>query len=321
MSSPRKRTVPALAGKAPVMMLNSVVLPQPVGPMMQRSSPAPTDRFTPRKTWSPPNRLVIPQTSRSGGVTERGRPPSPLALALRLDQAQILEEHLSLVLRLGDDDVEVGVAVFRAQPHHSVAGLELEAAHDVEHQHLGTRLLDLAYGAGEVLHAERRVLLAHDPAAGLLRRPAHRLVHLAWPHVVAAEHIEGVAVGLLEERNKRAHPLLREPAVADDVAAAHAALVVGRVEQRRLEALDGGSDGVAVGARDGAEDRHDLVTLDQLAGALDRGLGIGLVVGDDQLEPSSAHAAGLVGFLDREPRALHALLAEVLEAARGRPQQ
>src|SRR2546422_2831848 len=40
-------------------------------------------------------------------------------------------------------------------------------------------------------HAERRVLLAHDPAAGLLRRPAHRLVHLAWPHVVAAEHIEG----------------------------------------------------------------------------------------------------------------------------------
>src|SRR2546429_877301 len=132
MFSPRKRTVPALAGKAPVMMLNSVVLPQPLGPMMQRSSPAPMDRLTPRKTWSPPNRLVIPQTSRSGGVTERGRPPSPLALALRLDQAQILEEHLSLVLRLGDDDVEVGVAVFRAQPHHSVARLELEAGHGVD---------------------------------------------------------------------------------------------------------------------------------------------------------------------------------------------
>src|SRR5437879_11019961 len=125
MFSPRKRTVPALAGKAPVMMLNSVVLPQPLGPMMQRSSPAPMDRLTPRKTWSPPNRLVIPQTSRSGGVTERGRPPSPLALALRLDQAQILEEHLSLVLRLGDDDVEVGIAETQNQRQELLKDLDL----------------------------------------------------------------------------------------------------------------------------------------------------------------------------------------------------
>src|SRR5204863_169898 len=275
MSSPRKRTVPEVGGKAPVMMLNSVVLPQPLGPMMQRSSPAPMDRLTPRKTWSPPNRLVTAPTSRSGGVTTRRRPPSPLALALRLDAGR----H-----ELFDEGDGVG-------PHH------------VEHQHLGARLLDLAHGAGEVLHAERGVLLTHDPAADLLRRPAHRLVHLAWPHVVAAEHVEGVAVALLEERDERAHPLLRQPAVADDVATAHAALVVRRVEQRRLEALDGGLNRVAVGARHGAEDRHHAVALDQLAGALDRSLGIGLVVGDDQLEPPAAHAAGLVGLLHRQPRA------------------
>src|SRR2546421_9504753 len=53
--------------------------------------------------------------------------------------------------------------------------------------------------------------------------------------------------------------LLRQPAVADDVATAHAALVVRRVEQRRLEALDGGPNRVAVGARHGAEDRHHPV--------------------------------------------------------------
>src|SRR2546430_5629474 len=104
MSSPRKRTVPALAGKAPVMMLNSVVLPQPLGPMMQRSSPAPMDRLTPRKTWSPPNRLVTPPTSRSGGGTTRRRPPSPLALALRPDEAPIFGEDLPPAARLSDDD-------------------------------------------------------------------------------------------------------------------------------------------------------------------------------------------------------------------------
>src|SRR5437773_135996 len=132
MSSPRKRTVPAVGENAPVMMLNSVVLPQPLGPMMQRSSPAPMDRFTPRSTWRPPNCLETPQTSRSGGVTERRRTPSPLALALRLDEAQVLEQYLPLVLRLGDDDVEIGVTVFRTQPHHPVAGLELEAGHGVD---------------------------------------------------------------------------------------------------------------------------------------------------------------------------------------------
>src|SRR5213592_701383 len=132
MSSPRKRTVPEVGGKAPVMMLNSVVLPQPLGPMMQRSSPAPMDRSTPRKTWSPPNCLVTPPTSRSGGVTTRRQPPSPLALALRLDEAQIFEEHLPPVARLGDDDVEIGVAVVRAQPHHAVPRLERKAGHRVD---------------------------------------------------------------------------------------------------------------------------------------------------------------------------------------------
>src|SRR2546430_17378492 len=100
MSSPRKRTVPEVGGKAPVIMLNSVVLPQPLGPMMQRSSPAPMDRLTPRKTWSPPNRLVTPPTSRSGGgALQRPRPPPP-ALAPRPHEGPIFERDPPPVLRV-----------------------------------------------------------------------------------------------------------------------------------------------------------------------------------------------------------------------------
>src|SRR5207302_2170683 len=51
-------------------------------------------------------------------------------------------------------------------------------------------------------------------------------------------------------------------------------------------------------------------------GALHRGLGVRLVVGDDRLEPPPEHAAGVVGLLDRQLRTLDALLTEVLEAAR-----
>src|SRR5438309_2814655 len=39
--------------------LKSVVLPHPLGPMMQRSSPAPSDRVTPRKTRRPPKSLDL----------------------------------------------------------------------------------------------------------------------------------------------------------------------------------------------------------------------------------------------------------------------
>src|SRR6266446_4816185 len=169
ISAPRHHTVPDVGEKAPVMTLKSVVLPHPLGPMMQRSSPAPIDRVTPRKTRRPPKSLVTSQTWRSGRVTGRRQtvrtrsaaPPSPpwpggevggrrrpqltpgrrrglrrtpsrLALVGRLDQPQILQQRLLLVPRLGDDDVEIGVTVFRSQAHHPVAGLEREAGHRVD---------------------------------------------------------------------------------------------------------------------------------------------------------------------------------------------
>src|SRR5256885_12718660 len=170
MSAPGTHPVPDVGEKAPVMTLKSVVLPHPLGPMMQRSSPAPIDTVTPRKTRRPPKSLVTSQTWRSGRVTGRRQtvrarsaapPPSPprpagevegrrrprltpgrrrgvrrtpsrLALVGRLDQPQILQQRLLLVPRLGDDDVEIGVTVFRSQAHHPVAGLEREAGHRVD---------------------------------------------------------------------------------------------------------------------------------------------------------------------------------------------
>src|SRR6266540_449207 len=427
-SSPWTCTVPEVGGNVPVIVLNSVVLPQPFGPMMQRTSPAPMQRSTPRRTRRPPNSLVSRRTSRTGRAASVVTPwrragPLPLALAAGLDQPDVLHQHLLLATRLRDHDVEIGVAVFGPEPDHAVPGLQRESRHriddallvdlagpldaldeepgehvvrvdrvaddrvvaeslpdlrherfglrlvqradevrdghdtfrlllgqprevvlavaqprqlrlrlaagrhellderdgvgadDVEDQDLRTRLIDLPHRAGEVLHAERRVLLPDDTASRLLGRSAHRLVHLARPHVIAAEHVERVAVVLLQERNEGAHPLRGKPAVADDVATAGPAFVVGRVEERRLEALDGRLDGVAIGARHGAEDREHLITLDQLTRPLHRGLRIGLVVRDDHLESAPEDTAALVGLLDGQPRSLDPLLPQVLQSA------
>ena len=46
MSSPKKRTRPAVGGKSPVMALNSVVLPAPLAPSTARRSPAATENET-----------------------------------------------------------------------------------------------------------------------------------------------------------------------------------------------------------------------------------------------------------------------------------
>ena len=58
ISWPCSRMRPPSGLIAPVIMLNSVVLPVPFGPMMQRSSPAATSRSRPSKTRSPPKLLV-----------------------------------------------------------------------------------------------------------------------------------------------------------------------------------------------------------------------------------------------------------------------
>src|SRR6267143_204592 len=54
ISVPSKVTRPRRAGRSPIAVLSSVVLPTPLRPMRQTSSPAPTARSTPHSTCEPP---------------------------------------------------------------------------------------------------------------------------------------------------------------------------------------------------------------------------------------------------------------------------
>src|SRR3990170_3507098 len=66
ISSPLNRMEPAVAGKAPEMQLNMVVLPEPLGPMRPRISPSTTSNETRLRAVKPPNRLVRPETVSTG---------------------------------------------------------------------------------------------------------------------------------------------------------------------------------------------------------------------------------------------------------------
>ena len=63
MSSPKKRIVPELGGKSPVMALNSVVLPAPFEPSTARRSPGRMLSVTSFNATSAPNMRVTPRNS------------------------------------------------------------------------------------------------------------------------------------------------------------------------------------------------------------------------------------------------------------------
>src|SRR5579864_9383749 len=52
-SRPASATAPDDGGSSPLMILNKVVLPAPLGPMMARRSPGSTERLTSRNAWTP----------------------------------------------------------------------------------------------------------------------------------------------------------------------------------------------------------------------------------------------------------------------------
>jgi hypothetical protein len=62
ISSSRNLIEPAVGGSAPEMQLNSVVLPEPFGPISPRISPSRTSKETPLSAVNPPKRLVTPAT-------------------------------------------------------------------------------------------------------------------------------------------------------------------------------------------------------------------------------------------------------------------
>src|SRR5262245_37758670 len=63
MSRPNSEIDPASGASSPVIRLNSVVLPAPLGPMMRRRSPGSTARSMPLVTRRPPNAFVNPVTA------------------------------------------------------------------------------------------------------------------------------------------------------------------------------------------------------------------------------------------------------------------
>ena len=58
--SPSKRTSPALGRRKEAISLKSVLLPAPLGPMMERISPASAEKLTSLTAVRPPKRLVSP---------------------------------------------------------------------------------------------------------------------------------------------------------------------------------------------------------------------------------------------------------------------
>src|SRR5215510_7451720 len=62
ISSPRNLIEPDVGGRAPETQLNSVVLPEPFGPISPTISPGSTSKETPLSAVKPPKRLVTPET-------------------------------------------------------------------------------------------------------------------------------------------------------------------------------------------------------------------------------------------------------------------
>ncbi len=77
MSLPSSTTVPPVGGCRPVMTLNRVVLPAPLGPMRPVTSFSGTSMVTAARAWRPPKRTETWSTLRSATTREHTRRPLP----------------------------------------------------------------------------------------------------------------------------------------------------------------------------------------------------------------------------------------------------
>src|SRR5205085_11711580 len=68
MSSPQNSTDPDVGLICPRMLLKSVVLPEPLGPITPTISPGPTDRLTPSTALTAPYCFFMSRTSRNGVI-------------------------------------------------------------------------------------------------------------------------------------------------------------------------------------------------------------------------------------------------------------
>src|SRR4030088_2984096 len=81
-SSPKKRMVPEVGGKSPVMQLNSVVLPAPLEPSTARRSPGRTVSVTSVSAANAPNSRVTPRNSSAAPAPTAERRCATLSMAV-----------------------------------------------------------------------------------------------------------------------------------------------------------------------------------------------------------------------------------------------
>ena len=79
ISTPSTRTVPASGVSKPATTLSRVVLPDPLGPRIVRSSPSATASDTPSSAKTSPKRLVTPVDAELGGTAPSARSATPYA--------------------------------------------------------------------------------------------------------------------------------------------------------------------------------------------------------------------------------------------------
>src|SRR6266478_1709754 len=92
-SSPKKRIVPEVGGKSPVMQLNSVVFPAPLEPSTARRSPGRTVIVTSVSAASAPNSRVTPRSSSAAPAPTAEKRCAALSMAVASAWALVDGRH------------------------------------------------------------------------------------------------------------------------------------------------------------------------------------------------------------------------------------
>src|SRR6476659_1688448 len=167
MARPSKRTWPALGASKPVMTLNSVVLPAPLGPMRPVIRPASAPSDTSSTARLPPNRTTMLSTSSSA-----------IQIHLAQTQRDVHRAHVVVGVRTRDADplecelVAVGRLVVR-QPLPCPAEELADRYRRDERDERGEERRPVVDAVGRAQHDDRRERDAEE-REGDLRRPHRR---------------------------------------------------------------------------------------------------------------------------------------------------
>ena len=172
------------------------------------------------------------------------------------------------------------------------------AVERVEHG-VGVRALHLRDDGGEVGVAQRGVLLALDLHAVRRRVRLDDLVGGLREDVVATHQEEALGALLLEVVERRHDLLVRRRARVEDVLRRLQALVLDRVEQQRVVALEDRQHRLARRRGPAAEHRGYAVAADQLLGLLGEHRGLGRAVLGHHGELLAEHATCGVDLVGR----------------------